>query len=74
MVTLAPGLPGAITLVRTLAERGIVVSAGHSAATLAEGIAGIDAGIRYATHVFNAMPATNHREPGLVTAPCSTSG
>jgi N-acetylglucosamine-6-phosphate deacetylase len=68
VVTLAPELPGAITLVRTLAERGIVVSAGHSAATLAEGIAGIDAGIRYATHVFNAMPATNHREPGLIAA------
>lgn len=68
MVTLAPELPGAIALVRTLAERGIVVSAGHSAATLAEGIAGIDAGIRYATHVFNAMPAIDHREPGLITA------
>lgn len=68
MVTLAPELPGAITLVRTLAERGIVVSAGHSAATLAEGIAGIEAGIRYATHVFNAMPAIDHREPGLITA------
>ncbi len=68
MVTLAPELPGAITLVRALAERGIVVSAGHSAATLAEGIAGIDAGIRYATHVFNAIPAIDHREPGLITA------
>ena len=68
MVTLAPELPGAITLVRTLAERGIVVSAGHSAATLAEGITGIDAGIRYATHVFNAMPTIHQRAPGLITA------
>lgn len=68
MVTLAPELPGAIELIRALAARGVVVSAGHSAATMAEGIAGIDAGIRYATHVFNAMPAIHAREPGLITA------
>ena len=68
MVTLAPELPGALAVVRALAERGVVVSAGHTAATLAEGLAGIDAGIRYATHVFNAMPPIDHREPGLVTA------
>lgn len=68
MVTLAPELPGAIPLIGALAERGIVVSAGHSAASLAEGIAGIDAGIRCATHVFNAMPALDRREPGLVAA------
>lgn len=31
-------------------------------------MAGIEAGIRYETHLFNAMPALDRREPGLVAA------
>lgn len=65
LVTLAPELPGALDLVRTLVARGVVVSAGHSAATFAEAQAGFEAGIRYGTHLFNAMSALGHREPGL---------
>ncbi|NJN54054.1 MAG: amidohydrolase family protein, partial [Anaerolineae bacterium] len=47
---------------------GIIVSAGHSMASFAEAKAGFDAGIRYGTHLFNAMPPLHHREPGLVGA------
>lgn len=65
IVTLAPELPGALDVIRSLTERGVVVSAGHSMATYDEAIAGFDAGIRYGTHLFNAMPALTHREPGL---------
>jgi N-acetylglucosamine-6-phosphate deacetylase len=68
LVTLAPELPGAERLIATLAARGIVVSAGHSRATYDEARAGIEAGIRYGTHLFNAMPGLGHREPGLVGA------
>jgi N-acetylglucosamine-6-phosphate deacetylase len=68
LVTLAPELPGALWLVEMLAGRGIVVSAGHSLATYEQARAGFDAGIRYATHLFNAMPAVHHRQPGLVGA------
>jgi N-acetylglucosamine-6-phosphate deacetylase len=68
LVTLAPELPGALELVTTLTQRGVVVSAGHSNATYAEAQAGLDAGIRYGTHLFNAMPTLHHREPGLVGA------
>ena len=46
----------------------MVVSAGHSTATLAQARAGFDAGILYGTHLFNAMPPLHHREPGLVAA------
>jgi N-acetylglucosamine-6-phosphate deacetylase len=65
MVTLAPELPGALDLVRELTTRGVLVSAGHSAATYDQAKAGFDAGIRYGTHLFNAMPALQHRDPGL---------
>ncbi len=68
LVTLAPELDGALALIRTLVERGVAVSAGHSLAAYAEAQAGFDAGARYGTHLFNAMPALHHREPGLAGA------
>ena len=68
MVTLAPELPGAAWICSVLAERGILISAGHSMATFDEAKSGIDAGIRYGTHLFNAMAPLHHREPGLIGA------
>jgi N-acetylglucosamine-6-phosphate deacetylase len=68
LVTLAPELPGGLDLVTVLTERGVAVSAGHSNATYAEAQAGFDAGLRYGTHLFNAMPPLHHREPGLIGA------
>lgn len=65
LVTLAPERPGALAVVEALAARGVVVSAGHSMATYREAKAGFTAGIRYGTHLFNAMPPLEHREPGL---------
>ncbi|HKH04723.1 MAG TPA: amidohydrolase family protein [Acidimicrobiales bacterium] len=66
LVTLAPECPGGLDLVRTLVDRGVVVSAGHSSATAAEAEAAIDAGVRWVTHLFNAMAPLHHRDPGLV--------
>jgi N-acetylglucosamine-6-phosphate deacetylase len=68
IVTLAPDLPGSLELIRMLVAKGVVVSLGHSSATLEEARAGIDAGARYATHLFNAMPPMAHREPGIAAA------
>ncbi len=68
LVTLAPELPGALPVITALAERGVIVSAGHSMASFAEAKAGFAAGVRYGTHLFNAMPGLHHREPGLVGA------
>jgi N-acetylglucosamine-6-phosphate deacetylase len=68
MVTLAPELRGALDVVRALVANGVVVSAGHTAATWDEGAAGFDAGIRGVTHLFNAMAPLDHREPGVAGA------
>lgn len=68
LVTLAPELPGALELVQQLVEQGVLVSAGHSLASFEEARAGLRAGVRYGTHLFNAMPPLSHREPGLAGA------
>lgn len=68
LVTLAPELPGALALIRTLTARGVVVSAGHTACTAAELLAARDAGLRAVTHLYNAMPSMHHRAPGPVGA------
>ncbi len=67
-LTLAPELPQALPLIRDLVLHGHRVSLGHSGATLEQARAGIEAGARQATHLFNRMPPFTHRTPGLVGA------
>lgn len=68
LLTLAPELPGAHDLIRTLLARGVTVSFGHSDATAEEANAGFDLGVRTVTHLFNAMRPFQHRDPGIVGA------
>lgn len=65
LVTLAPEVPGALETIAALSQQGVVVSAGHSMATYAQAQAGFEAGIRYATHLFNAMSPLTQFDPGL---------
>jgi N-acetylglucosamine-6-phosphate deacetylase len=68
IVTIAPELDGALDLIRDLTSHGHHVSLGHSGATYEEALAGVDAGARQATHLFNRMTPLNHRQPGLAAA------
>jgi len=68
MLTLAPELDGAWALVDELADRGVVVSLGHSVASAAVADAAFDRGARAVTHVLNAMSPIAAREPGLAGA------
>ena len=68
LVTLAPELPCALDVIAALHDRDVVISAGHSMATYEEARAGFDRGIRYGTHLGNAMPPFDHRAPGLIGA------
>ncbi len=66
-ITLAPEMVDP-AVIRQLTAAGIVVSAGHSNATLEEAKIGFRAGIGFATHLYNAMPYISGREPGLAGA------
>ena len=68
IVTLAPELDGALELIAELVSHGHHVSLGHSGATYEQAQAGIRAGARQATHLFNRMPPLGHRVPGLAGA------
>jgi len=68
LLTLAPELPGALAATRRLTDRGVRVSIGHTDATLDQARAGIEAGARMFTHLFNAMRPLHHREPGVIAA------
>lgn len=68
LVTVAPEQPGAEEFIRAASVSGIRVSVGHTTADYETASRAFAAGARQATHLFNAMPPFNHREPGVVGA------
>lgn len=68
MVTIAPELEGANAAIRRIVDAGAVAAVGHTDGTYEQTRAAIDAGATVATHLFNAMRAVHHREPGPVVA------
>ena len=67
-VTLAPEVPGALSLIKFLTKRKVVVSMGHTNATYEEAKLAHDAGMLHSTHTFNAMRGLHHREAGALGA------
>ena len=73
MITIAPELPGVLEIVRLFRSAAgpwgpVVVALGHTSAKYEQAVAGIAAGMMHCTHLYNAMPAMQHREPGPVGA------
>ncbi|MBL8518750.1 MAG: N-acetylglucosamine-6-phosphate deacetylase [Betaproteobacteria bacterium] len=68
LITLAPEMPGNLDVIRALCDAGYRVQLGHSLATYEEGVAALERGAAGFTHLFNAMSAFHHREPGLAGA------
>lgn len=68
LITLAPELPNALDVIRLASAGGVIVSVGHTEADASTTRRAIDAGARYATHLFNAMPPMGHRAPGAAGA------
>ena len=66
LVTLAPECDGGLKVTRLLAQRGIVVAAGHTDASLEQLRAAIGAGLSMFTHVGNGCPALLPRHDNIV--------
>lgn len=62
--------PENVTLeqVKRLSDAGVLLSLGHTDTDFDTAMAYIDAGVRCATHLFNAMSQMGNREPGVVGA------
>ena len=72
LVTMAPEMEGALEEIEKIYRDGrVLVSMGHTGASFEEANKGLEAGARHATHLFNAMTALQHRNPGVVGAALS---
>jgi N-acetylglucosamine-6-phosphate deacetylase len=68
LITLAPEVSGHLDIIRALSRRGVRMQLGHTLGTYEEGLAALQHGASGFTHLFNAMTALHHREPGMVGA------
>lgn len=65
MITMAPELPGAFEMIRSLTAKGITVSMGHTAADAAAVHGAAEQGATQITHTFNASTPLASRAPGV---------
>ena len=72
-VTLAPEMDeGHETIKEVSRKTDILISMGHTAAKFEEAVSAVNDGVSHATHLFNAMTALAHRDPGVVGAALAT--
>lgn len=67
LLDIAPELPSAVELIRHASGK-TTVSVAHTTADYQTALRAFGAGASHVTHLFNAMPAFAHREPGVVGA------
>ena len=67
LVDVAPEQPGNLKFIRQVSHD-VRVSVAHTCTGYDDACAAFDAGARHMTHLFNAMPALHHREPGPIAA------
>ena len=69
LVTIAPEMDDNCREIKKIAEStDVVISMGHTEATLEQARLAIESGARHVTHLYNAMPHLDHRAPGLIGA------
>ena len=67
IVDIAPELPGAAEFVAKASQL-CTVSIAHTDCSYDQARSAVDAGITHMTHLYNAMPGINHRNPGAIPA------
>ena len=67
IVTIAPELTDS-EVIKTLVDAGLIVCAGHTAASYDDVACALGAGLHGFTHLFNAMTPLESRAPGVVGA------
>jgi N-acetylglucosamine-6-phosphate deacetylase len=67
LVDLAPEVPGAMEFIDEVKDE-VVISLAHTAADYDTAMKAFSRGASHVTHLFNAMPPFNHRDPGVVGA------
>ena len=72
-ITLAPETDDDFAAIREItADTDVLVSMGHTDADYDTAFRATENGVRHATHLFNAMTALAHRNPGVVGAAMNT--
>jgi N-acetylglucosamine-6-phosphate deacetylase len=78
VLTLAPEIPGALNLLKSVVSRGWRPAFGHTSATYEQAQDAVREGVCLATHAYNRMGTFHHREPGVLglvlTDPRVTAG
>ena len=67
LITIAPEMTTA-DMIQRIAAKGVIVCAGHSAASYEQTREALKAGVTGFTHLYNAMTPLQSREPGMVGA------
>ena len=67
IITIAPEEPGAMEFIQKVSGK-TVVSLGHTTADYDTARKAYETGAAHATHLYNAMPPFQHREPGVIGA------
>ncbi len=73
LVTVAPEMDEDHAAIKEVSEKtDILISMGHTGAGFEEAVSAVRDGVGHATHLFNAMTALAHRDPGVVGAALAT--
>lgn len=73
LLDMAPEVNGALGTIAELSGE-VACSLAHSAATYETAMEAFSRGARHVTHLYNAMPPFNHRQPGIIGAAFDTPG
>ena len=74
MLTLAPEVAGGIAAIRQLCAHGVVVSIGHSAASVSVAEQAVAAGATAFTHIYDAMAPPPVTDPGVFPVGLTDAG